>query len=249
MFRNWLLGSIALAVGLVSSDAWAQTRNKFQTHRADENEERQESRAGAKAAGRVMCVVMDDKPIDKKHHVKYQGREVYFCCARCKAKFEKDPSPYVDAVKAQWEAMKPLRVQVKCPNDDKPVDKAVFVKNKDYDQIHFCCKECKAAWDKDSKAMRARLDACFTYQTECPVDGAPIDPTASTEYQGKTIYLCCTDCIAKFKADPAQYLGKADEQILANKAAQQERDATEKDARGGKGGRKPPEGGDKPITP
>lgn len=247
MSRNaWSLGSIALAVGLLSSSALAQ--NKFKTHRADE-EQQQESRAegrkDAKSAGGVMCVVMTDKPIDKKHHVKYQGKEVYFCCARCKAKFEKDPTPYEEAVKAQWAAMKPLRVQVKCPNDDKPVDKAVFVKNKDYDEIHFCCKDCKAAWDKDSKAMRARLDSCFTYQTECPVEGGPIDPTASTEYQGKTIYLCCADCIDKFKADPAKYLGKVDALILANKAAQQERESEEKEA---KGGRKPA-GGDKPVTP
>jgi YHS domain-containing protein len=35
------------------------------------------------------------KPIDPEHHVKYKGKEVYFCCPKCPAAFEKDPEKFV----------------------------------------------------------------------------------------------------------------------------------------------------------
>jgi YHS domain-containing protein len=41
-----------------------------------------------------MCPVLD-APIDKNIYVDYQGKRVYFCCADCKAKFEKEPEKYV----------------------------------------------------------------------------------------------------------------------------------------------------------
>jgi len=46
-------------------------------------------------------------------------------------------------------------------------------------------------------------------QKFCPVmTTEEIDPKASAkaEYKGVTIYLCCAQCVGKFKADPAAYL-------------------------------------------
>lgn len=45
-------------------------------------------------------------------------------------------------------------------------------------------------------------------QSLCPIDGKAIDTNAYVDYQGWRVYLCCEDCAAKFKADPAKYLKK-----------------------------------------
>ena len=42
-----------------------------------------------------MCPVLADMPIDKNIWVEYQGKKVYFCCADCKAKFQKEPEKYL----------------------------------------------------------------------------------------------------------------------------------------------------------
>ncbi len=45
-------------------------------------------------------------------------------------------------------------------------------------------------------------------QTKCPVMGLKIDEKVYTDYKGKRIYFCCSDCLGKFKADPEKYLKK-----------------------------------------
>jgi uncharacterized membrane protein/YHS domain-containing protein len=43
--------------------------------------------------------------------------------------------------------------------------------------------------------------------TQCPVMmDEPIDKAFSTEYKGKTVYLCCKSCLASFKKTPEKYL-------------------------------------------
>jgi YHS domain-containing protein len=38
---------------------------------------------------------MTGEPVNKKVYADYKGRRVYFCCAKCKANFEKDPEKYL----------------------------------------------------------------------------------------------------------------------------------------------------------
>lgn len=175
----------------------------------------QEKREGADG---VKCIIMTNKPIKKEVSSKLEGRDVYFCCKMCKAKFDKDPAKYAEAAKAQWAAMTPLAVQVKCPGTGKPVSMKQSVEG-DHGPIYFCCGECKAAWQKDSAAMKAKLADCFTYQTLCPVMNEPIDPKLTIEHEGQTIYLCCDDCIGEFKKDAAKHAANAAEQVKKNKAA------------------------------
>ena len=42
----------------------------------------------------------------------------------------------------------------------------------------------------------------------CPVLGTtmPKNKMIPVEYQGKTYYMCCEDCVPKFKADPKKYI-------------------------------------------
>jgi YHS domain-containing protein len=52
-------------------------------------------------------------------------------------------------------------------------------------------------------------------QKKCPVLGNPIDPKVFIDYQGRRVYFCCPPCIDKFKAEPAKYLAKLDEEQAA----------------------------------
>ncbi|MBL8755843.1 MAG: YHS domain-containing protein [Planctomycetes bacterium] len=41
-----------------------------------------------------MCPVATDKKVDPAHSVEHDGRRIGFCCAKCKAAFQKDPAKY-----------------------------------------------------------------------------------------------------------------------------------------------------------
>ena len=43
-------------------------------------------------------------------------------------------------------------------------------------------------------------------QTICPVMGGKINKAQYADVNGKRIYVCCTGCIAKIKADPDKYI-------------------------------------------
>ena len=47
---------------------------------------------------RTKCPVMGGD-IDKKVYTDYKGRRVYFCCARCNAKFRETPEKYLKKMK------------------------------------------------------------------------------------------------------------------------------------------------------
>ena len=37
-----------------------------------------------------------DKPIDLAQTIEHEGKRIAFCCAKCKAAFQKDPKKYAD---------------------------------------------------------------------------------------------------------------------------------------------------------
>jgi len=43
-------------------------------------------------------------------------------------------------------------------------------------------------------------------QTQCPIMGGKIDRKLFVDYEGKRIYVCCSDCVPKVKQDPAKYV-------------------------------------------
>lgn len=43
-------------------------------------------------------------------------------------------------------------------------------------------------------------------QTICPVMEGPINKNVFTEYQGKKVYFCCSQCKADFKKNPERYI-------------------------------------------
>ena len=134
---------------------------------------------------------------------------VYFCCSDCIAKFKADPKKYAEKVAAQREALKKLpRVQVTCPISGKPVSDKSFVE-KDGQKVYFCGDGCKAKYEADPAAFKAKLEGCYTYQTRCPVMGGEINPTAFTDLPSKQrVYFCCMACEKKLLAEPEKYAPK-----------------------------------------
>jgi YHS domain-containing protein len=172
----------------------------------------------ATAKGPVLCPVTN-KPVDRDIVTRYRNRWVYFASQDALQKFEKDPTQYADGVKTQWEADKPLRVQVKCPVTGEKPDPNIYVGKGD-DAVFFANDAAKQKWLKDSQPYHDKLDKdCYTYQTVCVIGGGVIDPAASKEVDGKTIYFCCPACIDPFMKDKAANLKQVDEQVKANRAA------------------------------
>ncbi len=65
--------------------------------------------------------------------------------------------------------------------------------------ISFAGIYCKA----DSKKLGDESG-----QVLCPVMGGKIDKKVYVDHNGKRVYLCCTACVDKFKADPGKYMKK-----------------------------------------
>lgn len=56
--------------------------------------------AGSSAAMDAMCPVMPDEPAVERFWTEPEGRRVYFCCARCRGRFQRDPERYMAIVLA-----------------------------------------------------------------------------------------------------------------------------------------------------
>jgi YHS domain-containing protein/uncharacterized membrane protein len=123
-----------------------------------------ETPATPAAAGAIntLCPVTG-KPVDPKRTSVYEGNTVAFCCADCKASFDKDPKPYLARLElpapAAGEAAKPINAD--CPVSGKPVDLAHTAVH-DGKVIGFCCADCKATFEKDPGPFLSKLGHAST---------------------------------------------------------------------------------------
>lgn len=60
----------------------------------------------------------------------------------------------------------------------------------------------------DTKAKVEKTDA---KKLVCPVTGEDADPEVSYAYKGTTYYFCCSNCVKRFKADPAKYIKNSEQ--------------------------------------
>jgi YHS domain-containing protein/mono/diheme cytochrome c family protein len=93
------------------------------------------------------------KPVDPQFHSELDGKRVAFCCANCKAKFDADPAAFREKLGLATPA-KPINDT--CPVSGKPVDPA-FHSEIDGKRVAFCCADCKAKFDAEPEAFRAKL--------------------------------------------------------------------------------------------
>lgn len=199
----------SLAICLLAASAAAQDKKKPDAPK-DKPATTQPAEEGP------MCPVMQDDPIDPTIWVRYHGKRVYLCCGECVDKFKSDPDKFAEGIRKQWEAMRPIRVQVKCPVSGEPVNQKFLVELPDRD-VFFANADAQEKFRKDKKAYLKKLDEeCYTFQSRCPTCDKDIDPSISLQVKGRMIYFCCSGCVEPFKNDTALGMKKVDERVKAN---------------------------------
>jgi YHS domain-containing protein len=98
--------------------------------------------------------------------------------------------------------------ECKCPVDGEKVVKDQ-VSEFDDGKVYFCCKKCKAEFDKDNakyvaKAHFQMVKSAQFVQTACPYSGKEIAKDKDVEIDGLKVGFCCEKCqgkTAKVKED------------------------------------------------
>jgi len=117
-----------------------------------------------------------------------------------------------------------LKPQSICPVMGGKIDKKVYV---DYQgqRIYFCCPSCKETFLKEpEKYMKKLADdrvLLESVQEFCPVmadHNLPcfINKDIYTDYNGRRVYFCTTDCIKSFLKEPEKYLKILNNENLKN---------------------------------
>lgn len=89
-------------------------------------------------------------------------------------------------------------------------------------EVRFCCGSCVKGFVNDpgkadelNKAMIADQDAHYPSDT-CINSGAALNDSAVVFIAGNREFkTCCNKCAAKVKADPAAFIAKLDEEVIA----------------------------------
>ena len=208
--------SISLAVILAVGLARASAQHPAE---AGKNAGTQPTSAAARGQDQPVLCPVTGKPIDRAVVTRFRGKWVYFANDEARAKFEQHPYEYADKVQEQWAADKPLRVQIKCPVTGERPAPDVYV-GQGAEAIFFASEDARQKWVKDSAPYQKPLESDgYTFQTGCGTCGGPLNPAASHEIDGRTVYFCCDGCATALAQDKAGYLKQVDEQIRANRAA------------------------------
>jgi len=142
MIARTLISTMVVAMLAVAPAVFAQHEGH-----GDHSKE-QGSHAKVDAKSQTTCPV-SGKPIDKEVHADHQGKRVYFCCADCKAAFEKDPEKVISKLESQGVKLETVsKMQTNCPVMGGPIDKLLYSVH-DGKKVYFCCPKCKPEFDKD----------------------------------------------------------------------------------------------------
>lgn len=91
-------------------------------------------------------------------------------------------------------------VNTECPIKGKAIDS----QSKTADvEVAFCCKKCKAAFDKDVLAGLQKFASAE--DGKCPMSGKDIDDEQKSTV---TVGACCGGCKKKLDAEPKKHLAK-----------------------------------------
>ncbi|MBW7998179.1 MAG: hypothetical protein FVQ81_16740 [Candidatus Glassbacteria bacterium] len=103
---------------------------------------------------------LSSKQIDKEIYADHDGKRVYFCCADCKAAFEKDPAKIISKLEAQGVKLETVsKMQTECPVMGGDIDKLLYSVH-DGKKVYFCCPMCRPKFEivpaKYIKKMEAK---------------------------------------------------------------------------------------------
>lgn len=99
----------------------------------------------------------------KENASKYREGEAYFCCEKCKAAFDAEPTKYSSKANLQLVQTKQFR-QTKCPVSGSKVNKEQTIKVSGV-KVGFCCDKCKGSLEtasKDDQLTKIFGDPVFT---------------------------------------------------------------------------------------
>ena|SRR3989339_1185686 len=130
-----------------------------------------------------------------------------------------------------------MKPQEFCPVMGFAINKEVYADNGGK-RVFFCCPNCEEKFKADpegylNKMKEAGFAAADTpkMQSDCPVKGGKINREVFFDHEGKRVYFCCADCVAKFESEPAKYLKKMESQgIELEKAPQPKHEIRESGA-------------------
>ena len=126
------------------------------------------------------------------------GVRVGFCCEDCAKKW--DGMDKVDRLSALAKVADFGPVNDVCPIGGEAIDADSPTARVDGRTVGFCCPSCAASFKKWDEAKRAAFLSRFApgeiVNTECPVAEHEINADGATfVFMGKTVQLCCPDCV------------------------------------------------------
>lgn len=144
-----------------------------------------------------------DAEVTSKHTV-----VVGFCCEKCQAGFQKEPTAEKFAKGLKDALGKPVNTVCPVSGEDIDTEKTAVHEGK---TIAFCCDKCLAKFNKDPKTVAAKVKADNPGNAKCPVSGKDVDPATAVVHT-EEIGFCCEKCQAKFEKDPAAVLAPKKEE-------------------------------------
>lgn len=92
-------------------------------------------------------------------------------------------------------------------------------------EVRFCCEGCVGKFEKNADEYIQKIDAeVIKQQSEvypletCLVTGGKLGSMGEPVnyvYNNRLVKLCCAGCIEQIEADPAKYIAKLDEAVIA----------------------------------
>ena len=102
---------------------------------------------------------------------------------------------------------------VGCGSKDQPAETggAHPMDTMQHEMQHDAGSAAKAAEALGAAAVTAADKTLMAAQGTCPVSGEDLESQEAPvklDYEGKTVFFCCEDCVAQFKKSPTKYLAK-----------------------------------------
>jgi YHS domain-containing protein len=177
--------------------------------------------SGPADTGQMHCIKMGNAYDKPSEIVDYKGVRYGTCCAGCAASFIADPETMLKAAHDKdlmvgtclFDPVSGARVVAK---DDTPLTRRITT------TFYFTSTDDKAKFDADPDKYMKAPDKELLH---CPVLDSDIKDYASAggfvDYKGVRYYVCCTDCLATIRKDPAKYADKFADKASACKPENQ----------------------------
>ena len=143
-----VLGLICCLPMALADDEKKDGKDKPAAKSAEKSGDKAEKGDKEKPKFTAKCPVSGEAAV-KEQFTAYKEKEVYFCCDKCKAKFEADSKAFVEKANQQLVQTKQFK-QTKCPLSGGDLDKEQFTKVGAV-KVTFCCEKCKGAIEAASK--------------------------------------------------------------------------------------------------